>query len=67
MSTNERPGDTFGLSPEQMAVVDEWRAGEPDHPSRSEAVRRLIERGLMGAPKRGDEGLRPQITSENDG
>ena len=27
-------------------VVDEWRRGQPDLPSRSEAIRRLVHRGL---------------------
>jgi hypothetical protein len=51
------------LSPEQLEVINRWRAG-PDHPSRAEAVRRLIERRLTGEPRTAtvsdlaDEGLR---------
>lgn len=31
--------------------VDEWRRAQPDIPTRSEAVRRLVELGLKAAPK----------------
>jgi hypothetical protein len=34
------------LQPEQLAAVDSWIKKQPDKPSRPEAVRRLIERGL---------------------
>lgn len=30
----------------QIRTVDEWRRRQPDLPSRSEAIRRLIEAGL---------------------
>jgi hypothetical protein len=30
----------------QIRAVDEWRRRQPDLPSRSEAIRRLIEEGL---------------------
>jgi hypothetical protein len=29
-----------------VSRVDEWAAGQPDSPSRAEAIRRLIEHGL---------------------
>jgi metal-responsive CopG/Arc/MetJ family transcriptional regulator len=32
--------------------VDEWRRRQPDIPSRSEAVRRLVERGTVDLSKR---------------
>ena len=42
------------LSGELAAAIDEWRRHEPDLPNRTEAVRRLIERGLAsGKTKRG--------------
>ena len=31
---------------EMVAAVDTWRETQPDRPSRSEAIRRLVERGL---------------------
>jgi metal-responsive CopG/Arc/MetJ family transcriptional regulator len=30
--------------------IDEWRRRQPDLPSRSEAIRRLVEAGLKGKP-----------------
>jgi metal-responsive CopG/Arc/MetJ family transcriptional regulator len=29
-----------------LAAVDEWRERQPDRPNRSEAIRRLVERGI---------------------
>jgi Arc/MetJ-type ribon-helix-helix transcriptional regulator len=34
------------LSHEQADALDAWREAQPDRPSRSEAIRRLVERGL---------------------
>lgn len=34
-----------------LEQVDEWRSGQSDVPSRAEAMRRLIEHGLMGSTK----------------
>ncbi len=34
------------LEPEALARVDRWAASQKDHPSRAEAVRRLVELGL---------------------
>ena len=34
------------LQPEQLAAVDNWAASEDDVPTRPEAVRRLVARGL---------------------
>jgi len=31
-----------------VAAVDNWRREQPDLPSRAEAIRRLVERGLAG-------------------
>ena len=37
---------TLRLQSELLAAVDNWAASEDDVPSRPEAVRRLIQRGL---------------------
>ncbi len=45
-------------SPEWLAMIDDWRRKQPDIPSRAEAIRRLVEKGLKpgtGKP----EGWRP--------
>jgi hypothetical protein len=34
-----------------LAAIDEWRRGQPDLPTRPDAIRRLVELGLK-APKR---------------
>jgi hypothetical protein len=34
------------ISPEEILEVDEWRRRQADLPSRSEAIRRLIQLGL---------------------
>ena len=57
MSVDEKrggrpPGSNFGipqpvrLTHEQLARVDAWRASQSDAPSRSEALRQLINLGL---------------------
>jgi hypothetical protein len=33
-------------SKEFLESVDKWRSKQPDKPSRAEAIRRLVERGL---------------------
>jgi hypothetical protein len=33
-----------------LKIVDDWRRKQPDLPSRSEAIRRLVELGLASAP-----------------
>lgn len=35
------------MSPELLALVEKWRAQQPDKPSRAEAIRRLVEEALM--------------------
>ena len=35
--------------PEWLAAVDRWRALQPGIPSRAEAIRRLVEKGLTAA------------------
>lgn len=34
------------MTPDQLAAVDTWAASEDDAPSRPEAVRRLVAKGL---------------------
>jgi uncharacterized protein len=40
------------VSTEFLAKVDSWRREEPDLPSRTEAIRRLVELGLAASAKR---------------
>ncbi|KAA2236967.1 ribbon-helix-helix protein, CopG family [Salinarimonas soli] len=39
----------FRAPPEMLATLDAWREAQPDRPSRSEAIRRLVERALSVA------------------
>ena len=42
-----RSGDADWLTPAMSKAIDDWAAAQPDpQPSRSEAIRRLLERGL---------------------
>lgn len=34
------------LQPDDLAAVDDWGAEQSDHPTRPEAIRRLIRKGL---------------------
>lgn len=34
------------VAPSQVTAIDEWRRAQPDLPSRSEAIRKLVELGL---------------------
>ena len=34
------------MSADEVSAIDEWRRRHPDLPSRSEAIRRLVELGL---------------------
>ena len=55
------------VEPSFLARVDDWRRRQPNIPSRSEAIRRLVE-GALGVRRQAGEGIRPQdLTSENDG
>jgi hypothetical protein len=38
------------LQPEYADKIDDWRRQQHDHPNRPEAIRRLIELALKGAP-----------------
>lgn len=43
----------FRLSKEKVAEIDAWAARQPDKPSRSEALRRLIDLGIEASSSRG--------------
>ena len=45
-ATGSNPARTFRLSDEFMAALDAWAAHQEDAPTRSEAIRRLVEIGL---------------------
>jgi len=34
------------ISPQELDAIDYWRSKQPDLPSRSEAIRRLVKQGL---------------------
>jgi hypothetical protein len=50
-ATGADPVRTFRFSDEFMARLDEWAAHQPDTPSRSEAIRRLVDIALKGKGK----------------
>jgi hypothetical protein len=52
------PGELIGvrLQPPDLAKVDSWAAQQEDEPSRPEAIRRLIERGLEAPAPRKQSG-----------
>jgi hypothetical protein len=45
-ATGKDPARTIRLSDEFIATVDDWAATQDDAPTRSEAIRRLVELGL---------------------
>ena len=45
-ATGQDPSRTFRLSDEFIANLDAWAVQQPDKPTRSEAIRRLVELGL---------------------
>ena len=45
-ATGKDPVSAIRLSLKLRAAVDKWAAKQPDVPSRSEAIRRLVEIGL---------------------
>jgi hypothetical protein len=44
------------ISKGQVGEIDEWRRQQPDLPTRSEAIRRLIEEGLNALSGRSKQG-----------
>jgi hypothetical protein len=51
-ATGNDPIRTFRLSDEKVAEIEAWAARQPDKPSRSEALRRLIDLGMKAPPAR---------------
>jgi hypothetical protein len=45
-SGGRKDGILVRMPPDQLRAVDEWAGQQDDNPSRPEAVRRLIEKGL---------------------
>lgn len=41
---------TVRVPPDQLQRLDAWAADQPDKPTRPEAVRRLVDKGLSGDP-----------------
>jgi hypothetical protein len=41
------------MSADEVAVIDEWRRKHPDLPSRSEAIRQLVDLGIANAMNAG--------------
>jgi hypothetical protein len=50
-ATGHDPSRTFRLSDEFMAKLDAWAVSQADRPTRSEAIRRLVDLGLRGRHK----------------
>ena len=50
-ATGQDPVTAIRLSKEMRAAVDAWAAIQDDEPSRSEAIRRLVELGLKAKGK----------------
>jgi hypothetical protein len=54
----------IGFDDDQLAAIDEWRRKQPDLPTRSEAIRRIVA-GAVGAKrvkggKNGHKGVVPR-------
>jgi hypothetical protein len=51
--SDEEQSERFQMrvSPSFLRLIDEWRRKQPDLPSRAEAIRRLVQRGV-GAPEK---------------
>jgi len=39
------------IQPDDLVLLDRWRADQPDQPGRPEAIRRLVESGLKAKGK----------------
>ena len=52
-ATGQDPVTAIRLSKNLRASVDRWTRRQPDKPSRSEAIRRLVEHALAGPKYRG--------------
>jgi Arc/MetJ-type ribon-helix-helix transcriptional regulator len=50
--TGQDPVTAVRLSPELKSQIDDWAKQQPDNPSRSEAIRRLVKLALAAKAKR---------------
>jgi hypothetical protein len=50
-ATGNAPSRTIRLSDDFLDMVDHWATQQEDQPSRSEAIRRLVEIGLKAKTK----------------
>jgi len=48
------------IAPSQVAAVDAWRKAQDDLPSRSEAIRRLVDLALGSKKRPSDKGRIPR-------
>jgi len=48
-ATGQLPGRSIRLPPEIWTAIDEWRREQPDIPTRTESIRRLLAKALGGA------------------
>jgi len=55
-ATGQDPVSAIRLSLQLRAAIDNWAKQQPDQPSRSVAIRRLIEIALAGKSKRQSSG-----------
>jgi len=51
-ATGQDPHLAFRLPAEMITAIDAWAAQQPDKPSRSEALRRLIDLGMKAAKRK---------------
>lgn len=49
-TTGRDPAVTIRLPENVLALVERWAKSQGDQPSRSKAIRQLVERGLSSAP-----------------
>jgi hypothetical protein len=42
----------IGFDDQQLAAIDEWRRKQSDLPTRSEAIRRIVEKAIGSTPKK---------------
>jgi hypothetical protein len=49
--TGKTPRVGMRLTPEKRREIEEWAARQPDTPSFSEALRRLVDLGLLAGAK----------------
>jgi hypothetical protein len=50
-ATGQIPGRSIRLPPEIWAAIDDWRREQPDIPTRTESIRRLLAKALGSGTK----------------